>query len=850
MRIFAAIVFALFLFSHPGYAQNIDSLWILVHQSKTDSQKVGRYIDLAYAYRADSIKKSLEIARTAIQLASKSGFTAGFARAYNAVGDINRLHGKYDTAIVAYQVGLEIYKNDLEKMTEDSVLLSKLANCYLQIGNCFYFQGIYDEAIKNLFASLQISEKLHNKKQVSLTYLTIGAIHNTRGSYQDALVSFHKTYSIASRIPDKKLMGTALNNIGATYGNMKQYDTAYVHFTKALDLHRQMGNKKGMAFCYNNLGLISRYKGNYARSLEFLKQGTDLRLELGNKYDIAVSYVSTGFTYNADKQYGKAIEILTQSLKMGKELNALYIQRESAEALSDSYYKINNFKKGYDYLSLFKTLSDSMMNSENAKKMTQVQMEYEYNKRKELTDLDLKKKDEFTQTLLKRQKALRNLFIIAFGLMIAVAYVIYRNFKVKQNANSLLENQKKNILEINEELLQQKEEMQIQSELLENINMELEKLSLVASKADNAVTIARPTGEMEWVNEGFVRLYGYTLDDFVAERGSNIFLINPNPEIHSIWQACMVEKKSVVYSSETYNRDGEKIWVQTNLTPILGINDEIERIIAVDSDITKIKIAESEIEKQNEDITDSIRYASRIQEALLPSEKLLKAVMPGHFILSIPRDIVSGDFYWVTYKNHKTILVVADCTGHGVPGAFMSVLGMAFLREIVSMLNVMDAAEILNRLRDRLVQSLHQRGREGEAKDGIDMALCVFDLKNKNLQFSGANRPLYFVRNSEFTEYKPNPFPIGIHESVEVPFTNQELELKPGDSIYLTTDGYADQFGGKHGKKFMSKNLKELLIKTADKTLAEQKIELETSFKEWKGEHIQVDDVTIVGLKI
>ena len=135
MRIVAAIVFALFVFFIPGYAQNIDSLWILVHQSKSDSQKVRRYIDLAYAYRADSLKKSLEIARVAIQLASRTGFTTGYAMAYTTVGDINRLHGKYDTAIVAYQVGLEIYKNNLEKKPEDSVLLSKLANSYLQIGN-------------------------------------------------------------------------------------------------------------------------------------------------------------------------------------------------------------------------------------------------------------------------------------------------------------------------------------------------------------------------------------------------------------------------------------------------------------------------------------------------------------------------------------------------------------------------------------------------------------------------------------------------------------------------------------------------------------------------------------------
>ncbi|MCK5462357.1 MAG: response regulator, partial [Bacteroidales bacterium] len=191
-----------------------------------------------------------------------------------------------------------------------------------------------------------------------------------------------------------------------------------------------------------------------------------------------------------------------------------------------------------------------------------------------------------------------------------------------------------------------------------------------------------------------------------------------------------------------------------------------------------------QIEQQKIEITDSIHYASRIQSALLPPEEDLDRLLPSYFILNKPRDIVSGDYYWVSRKENKVIVAVADCTGHGVPGAFMSILGIAFLNEIINKTEILIANEILNELRDYIRKSLHQTGKKDETRDGIEMALCVVDFANKKLQYSGALRPLYFIRNKELNEFKGDYMPIGVHDDDENSFSKKEMQFRENDIIY------------------------------------------------------------------
>jgi phosphoserine phosphatase RsbU/P len=256
------------------------------------------------------------------------------------------------------------------------------------------------------------------------------------------------------------------------------------------------------------------------------------------------------------------------------------------------------------------------------------------------------------------------------------------------------------------------------------------------------------------------------------------------------------------------------------------------------------------IEAQNKEITCSLQYASRIQHALLPPNEELKKLLSSYFVLSKPRDIVSGDYYWLASKNDKVIIAVADCTGHGVPGAFMSILGVSFLNEIVNKAVTIRANEILNQLCGQVIKSLHQTGKDDEARDGMEMALCAIDFSKNKLQYSGAFRPLYLIRDGELKEFKGDTMPIGIYEEEDQSFTNTEMMFKKDDIIYLFTDGYVDQFGGPERKKFMSENFKKLLNDIHNKPMPEQKKALEKKFEEWRGEVDQVDDILIVGIKM
>ena len=278
------------------------------------------------------------------------------------------------------------------------------------------------------------------------------------------------------------------------------------------------------------------------------------------------------------------------------------------------------------------------------------------------------------------------------------------------------------------------------------------------------------------------------------------------------------------------------------------------------------------IEEIHHEVSQSIDYATRLQQSILPEEKILEKYVDDHFVLFLPKDKVSGDFYWWTNIENHTVITAADCTGHGVPGAFMSMLGVSFLREIVMKEYITHTGVILRKLRKEIVKSLKQTGKSGTHKDGMDMALISINHENNLLQFSGANNPLYIVKNKKLKveselesfikefetdedsaiklyEIKPDKMPIAIYEKMDK-FQTHEIQLEKGDQLYMFSDGYPDQFGGAKGKKFKYKPFKKLLLENANKPMSEQLTTLETAFFKWKGHLEQIDDVVIVGIKI
>jgi serine phosphatase RsbU (regulator of sigma subunit) len=280
--------------------------------------------------------------------------------------------------------------------------------------------------------------------------------------------------------------------------------------------------------------------------------------------------------------------------------------------------------------------------------------------------------------------------------------------------------------------------------------------------------------------------------------------------------------------------------------------EEKNRLISAQKDeIQKQKeIAENQrdlITYQKKHITDSIHYAKRIQTALLPSLELFSDEIE-HFVLYKPRDIVSGDFYWVAKIDGKQVVIAADCTGHGVPGAFMSMLGVSLLNEIILNQKIIQPDQILNILREYIISSLKQAVQISGIKDGLDMCVCLIDFENNTMQFAGANNPLWIVSDGKLEEIKGNKMPVSIHDTM-TPFTNHVVNLKKGDTFYIFSDGYADQFGGPHQKKILNKNFKVLLQNLQDLTMLEQGARIDEFFEGWRKELEQIDDVCVIGIR-
>ncbi len=305
-----------------------------------------------------------------------------------------------------------------------------------------------------------------------------------------------------------------------------------------------------------------------------------------------------------------------------------------------------------------------------------------------------------------------------------------------------------------------------------------------------------------------------------------------------------------VESISAMNRDLEEK-VKERTREVVEQKEEIEtQKEEIEAQLDLATLQRDTISNQKDLILDSIRYAERIQSAILPPVHTLKEHLSDHFILFKPRDIVSGDYYWAREKDQKLLIAVADCTGHGVPGGFLSMLGISSMNEIVNRSSTLDPGKILEQLREVVIASMHQTGSRDEAQDGIEIALCVIDLKLKSLVYAGANRPLYLLRNGELQHIRPDRMPIGIYEQQNLPFTNHSIRLKKGDSLYLFSDGYVDQLGGPQRKTFRAINFRSLLLEIQDRPMEKQKTILLEKLALWQGELEQIDDVLVMGIKI
>ncbi len=434
-------------------------------------------------------------------------------------------------------------------------------------------------------------------------------------------------------------------------------------------------------------------------------------------------------------------------------------------------------------------------------------------------------------------------WVLSLGLATGGIYLFIRyRLRALQRENLILETKVK----------ERTAEIEKQSRIIEHKNVELEQLSLVASKTDNVVLILDALGQLEYINESFIKLHGLNMEELIVKYGNSIYNLSNHPRIQEIIKDAVANKKSVNY--ETLNNKTKQpsaVWQSSTLTPIFDSHGALKKIIIIDTDVTERKIQEQIIIQKNKDITDSIAYARKIQYSILPPDAQIANHLPDSFLIYLTKDIVSGDFYWFTHFENTSIIAAVDCTGHGVPGAFMSLIGYNLLNKIVNEQKITNPADILLALNQGVLDALYKN--ETESKDGMDIAICKINHQHKNLEYAGAMRPLWVIENNELNEIKADKIPIGTKQkdrAEAIRYTTHNIPLHGNTRFYIFTDGYADQFGGPREKKYSTGKFKELLLNIHTRPMQEQSARIRNEHIEWKGRHEQVDDILVIGFKL
>jgi len=640
-------------------------------------------------------------------------------KAYLYMADACENFSRPNDAIDFYKLSIPLLKDGNSKWF--------LSFAHNNIGVSYLNTGDYKTALQNHLEALKIKNELKDTAGIAHTHHNIGNVYFNTGDYKAALKNYYMSLQYGLLNNDLEAIVMLYSNIGVVHEYMGDLDKAFENYESSLKQAEKINNEVAVSSCYVNMANVLIKQGDellinkkvkegnekYNKALTYQNKALNAYKNADNQ-ESAVLLINTGALYQRLKKYDKARECYKKSLLLSQEGNHIRELSYTFANLSELDSLVGDYKGALRNYKQYIVLRDSLINEESSKKIVELQMQSDFDKKETESRLMQEKKDEITQKEISHQKQQRNLSLLAVALFAIMAIFIFRGYKQKQKANVLLE-------------------------------------------------------------------------------GKN-----------------------------------ELIAAQKHL-----------------------------VEEKNKEITDSINYAKRLQKAILASDKTMRAVFEQSFILYKPKDIVSGDFYWILHTEDKSIeknifaFAAADCTGHGVPGAFMSMLNSTLLNQTAYNSDITTPADALNFLNQELPKNLRSPDDTENIQDGMDIAFCLVDLNKKILKYSGANNPCWVVRDNQVIELKPTKQAItASNEYDKKKFNDEIFQLEKNDCVYVFTDGYADQFGGPKGKKFKYRTLSDLLVSINPETLDKQKEILEQQFMEWKGSLEQVDDVLIMGIKI
>ncbi len=678
----------------------------------------------------------------------------------------------------------------------------------IALGFCYIHP---EEGIKYGEQCLALANKLNWEHGIARSYNVIGDNYFMTGDYNKLLDYGKKALTIYEKLNDSASIAELSIDFGAVYLRQNDLPKALDIFLKALKTFEKKGNKTNVASIAVNLSGIYLTLNDYTRVIEYATKAIQVGEEVGDKNIVAMAETNIGAAYQNGNDNAKAIQYDLRALKHFEELgNDMFVAVVTGN-IGALYLQQNNQSLAIEYAQKSIQISEKAGNKMSvAEQYLNIGIAY-----LSLVSDSSKKPGVGEQKEIPHSIPSATVFIPADRPS--------RLARAFENLNHAMELAK----EIKA------------SGILQNCYEELGKF--YKEKGDYKQSLE------------------YT-EKFIAIKDS-VFSQANNEKIVKIGLQDEYERKKVADSLKTADR--EKIGLlqlkhQRNYTYLgaagfvllLGFTFFITRNNKLlNKEKKKSESLLDQIKVKNKEITDNINYAQRIQSAILPDVKVIERVLENSFVLFLPKDIVSGDFYAFAEKNNKAIVIAGDCTGHGVSGAFMSMIASSLLNQIINERSVEEPAEILSQLNGLIIETLRQN--QNDSNDGLDIAICSFDLKNYTLQYAGANRPLWLIRGNTLEVLKADKLPIGGLQAAEHRiYKNHTIRLEKDDSIYIFTDGYPDQFGGAQGKKMMTGKFRELLLQMQHSDMPIQHHKLEQYFAQWKGNNEQVDDVLVIGVRV
>ena len=785
------LCFLLLMIAANTFAQNpaIDSLEqvLSLHQNEKDTVRIKLLNELAKQYLRINPDKAIAYSNEAVELSKKNNLTKGISLAYNNIGTVYRLKGKYKEALDFHQKALVI---DHETGDKNSEALS-LNN----IGNIYLSQGVYDKSLEFYFKSLALRQEINDKSGIATSFNNIGLVYKNQGNYDKALEYYENSFQIFKEINDKKGIANSFNNFGTAYLQKGNYEKAIENYLNSLKIFEEIGDKVGQSSTLNNMGNIYYNQFSFTKALDCYEKSMAIKEQLGDKSGIALSLVNIAGVYAEQGNYKKALETTTKALAIQEEIGDKKRIPSALNNIGEYYFLQDNYDKSLEYYMRSLQMQESIgVNDIMSTTLHAIGKIH-------------KLKGNYTQSIEFLDKALA---ISKENGELEIAKSIYSSFG---ETYSKMGNHQKSY------------EYQV---LYSNLNDSLKSIQNEKSIAEMQTKYETEQKEKEIE---LLNVEKQKQEDAQANQRKILYLV------------LAVLALIIILAGTIYNRyRANKI-----------VNAELElKNKAINKAKGEIEQQKEILEDKNLVITSSITYAKRIQEAILPTLEDIRSSLPDSFIFFQPKDIVSGDFYWFNKKDDKIFIAAVDCTGHGVPGAFMSMIGNDLLNQIANVEEITNPGEMLNNLHREVQFALKQRDGLNENHDGMDIALCCIDYKKKELQFASANRVLYFFNEAgEFKELKGDKNAIGgmIHTSRRN-YSCFTIPFEKGDCFYIFSDGIVDQFGGKDEKKFGYKRLKNLFADNQQFKMSRQKELLEKTMLSWIGELEQVDDILVIGVRL